>query len=257
MTTATLEARQVVVDLGGTRVLDGVDLTVRAGELVALLGPNGAGKSTLLGALAGDLRPGSGAVRLDGRDLSTWAPRDLARRRAVLPQHTAVSFPFTVQEVVAMGRAPWAGTSAEDEDGERVERAMEACDVGHLRGRTVPTLSGGERARVALARVLAQATDALLLDEPTAALDLHHQELVMAQARRHADAGGAVLVVLHDLTLAAAWADRTCLLDRGAVAVDGPPREVMTEDVLSGVYGCPVEVVPHPRTGHPLVVPRR
>ncbi len=252
-----LAARGVVVRLGGTPVVRGVDLAVRPGELVALLGPNGAGKSTLLGTLAGDHRAADGTVLLDGRDLATWSARDLARRRAVLPQRTAVSFPFTVREVVAMGRAPWAGTPAEDEDDAVVERALEACDVAHLTDRTVPTLSGGERARVALARVLAQHTGLLLLDEPTAALDLHHQELVMAQARRHADDGGAVLVVLHDLTLAAAWADRTCLLDQGVVVADGAPRDVLTEATLSRVYGCPVDVVPHPRTGDPIVVARR
>lgn len=250
-------ARGVVVELGGVPVVHGVDLEVRAGEVLALLGPNGAGKSTLLGTLAGDHRPAAGDVELAGRPVDRWSVRDLARHRAVLPQHTAVSFPFTVAEVVAMGRAPWAGTPQEVDDDAAVAEALEACDVTHLADRTVPTLSGGERARVGLARVLAQRVGLLLLDEPTAALDLHHQEMVMARARTHADAGGAVVVVLHDLTLAGAWADRLCLLSRGTVAAAGEPADVLTPEGLSAVYGCAVDVVPHPRTGHLIVVPDR
>lgn len=252
-----VDVRGVHVTLGRTAVLADVDLEVRPGEVVALLGPNGAGKSTLLGVVAGDREPDEGEVLLDGRPVTGWPTRELARRRGVLLQRTTVSFPFTVREVVEMGRAPWAGSSDPDHDADVVGRAMAACDVGHLADRTVPTLSGGERARAALARVLAQQPPLLLLDEPTAALDLHHQEMVMGLARSHADAGGSVVVVLHDLSLAAAWADRVALLDRGRLDAAGPPGRVFTPERLSRVYGCAVEVFPHPRTGDLVVLPVR
>lgn len=257
MTAPLLDARGVVVDLGGTRILHGVGLAVEPGQVVALLGPNGAGKSTLLAAACGDVPTASGEVRLSGRPLGAWSTVELARRRAVLLQRVNVSFPFTALQVVTMGRAPWAGTSAQDADDQAVAEAMAACDVEHLAERQFTTLSGGERARVALARVLAQGTDLLMLDEPTAALDLHHQELVLARARRHAQGGGGVVVVLHDLTLAAAWADRVIVLDRGRVAAAGAPRDVLTAGTLSQVYRCPVEVIDHPRTGGPIILPLR
>lgn len=252
-----MEARGITVRLGGTRVLHDVDLEVRPGELLALVGPNGAGKSTLLAALAGDVRSEAGSVLVDGSPLSSWSAPILARRRSVLLQQVTLSFPFLAAQVVAMGRSPWAGTDAEDRDDEVVRAAMETCDVAHLAARRFTTLSGGERARVALARVLAQDTPVVLLDEPTAALDLRHQELVLREARRLADAGRGVVVVLHDLSLAAAWAHRVAVLSRGEVAAVGAPREVLTADTLSEVYRCPVDVFDHPRTGAPMIVPVR
>ncbi len=241
----------------GRRVLDAVDFDVVAGQVVALVGPNGAGKSTLLAALAGELPPREGIVELDGIPLDRWTPLDMARRRAVLPQSHTVGFPFTAREVVEMGRAPWARTDLADRDDEIVDAALTAADVGHLAARPFPTLSGGERARVALARVLAQDTTTLLLDEPTAALDLGHQEAVLALAIERAAAGAAVVVVLHDLGIAAAYADRVAVLDAGRIAADGPPREVLTTDLLSRVYRHPVEVFDHPVTGAQLVLPVR
>ncbi|MFE9118005.1 heme ABC transporter ATP-binding protein [Streptomyces sp. NPDC007172] len=252
-----LESRELVVDLGGRAVLDGVGLRVRTGEVVALVGPNGAGKSTLLAALAGDVAAASGAVRIDGRALADWPAPALALRRAVLPQQAALSFPFPVEEVVRMGRAPWAGTVREDEDDAVVAEAMAAAEVTGFAGRPFDALSGGERARVALARVLAQRAPVLLLDEPTAALDLRHQELVLRICRERARAGDAVVVVLHDLGLAAAYADRVAVLHEGRLAAEGPPREVLTEELIGRVYRQPVDVLAHPRTGAPLVVPRR
>lgn len=252
-----VRAERVTVERGGVHVVRDVDLEVSSGELVALLGPNGAGKSTLLAALSGDLTPVSGRVVVDGEPVGSWSAGDLARVRAVLLQRVTVSFPFTVRQIVAMGRAPWVGTPAEEDDERRVAETMAECDVAHLADRQFTRLSGGERARVALARVLAQDTPVLLLDEPTAALDLHHQELVLASVRHRARSGGAVVVVLHDLTLAAAWADRVVLLAQGRTAAAGAPGEVLTGPVLSEVYGCPVEVFPHPRTGAPIVLPVR
>ncbi|MEU4655899.1 heme ABC transporter ATP-binding protein [Streptomyces sp. NPDC023723] len=251
------EAEAVRVRLGGRPVLDGVDVTVRAGQLLALVGPNGAGKSTLLAALAADLPATGGVVRMHGRPVSAWSPAELALRRAVLPQSAALSFPFPVAEVVRMGRAPYAGTPAADQDDAVVAEAMARTEVSAFAGRPFAALSGGERARVALARVLAQRTPLLLLDEPTAALDLRHQELVLRLCRERARAGDAVVVVLHDLGLAAAYADRVAVLRAGRLAADGPPAEVFRDDLLSEVYDQPVEVLPHPRTGAVLVTPRR
>jgi iron complex transport system ATP-binding protein len=250
-----LEATGVEADLGGRQVVGRVDLGVRAGEVVALVGPNGAGKSTLLHVLAGDLVARAGTIRLAGQPVGEWTTRELAMRRAVLPQQTNIGFPFTVRDVVSMGRAPWAGTIAEDLDDEAVEAALREADVVDLASRPVPALSGGERARVSLARVLAQSAQLLLLDEPTAALDIRHQELVLATARRRARHGDAVVVVLHDLRLATR-ADRVVVLERGAGAADGPPDAVLTAELVSRVYQHEVDVVTDPRTGQPLVVPR-
>lgn len=155
-----------------------------------------------------------------------------------------------------MGRAPWAGTDREDDDERIVAEAMAATEVAGFATRPFPALSGGERARVALARVLAQQAPLLLLDEPTAALDLRHQELVLRVCRERAAAGCAVVVVLHDLGLAA-YADRVAVLHDGRIAVEGPPAEVFTGELLSRVYRQPVEVLAHPRTGAPLVIPER
>jgi len=252
-----LEAVSVSVLRGGREVVTDVDLVVRHGELIALVGPNGAGKSTLLGALAGDLSAASGTVRLDGRPVSGWTVHELAVRRSVLLQRIEISFPFSVLDVVRMGRAPWAGTPAERDDDEAVADALSDTDVADLGEREYTSLSGGERARAALARVLAQGTGILLLDEPTAALDLQHQELVMGVARERARRGTAVVVVAHDLALAAAWADRIVVLERGRLVADGPPRDVLTEELLSLVYRTPVEVIAHPSTGVPIILPRR
>ncbi|GAB3707325.1 heme ABC transporter ATP-binding protein [Nocardiopsis oceani] len=260
---AVVRAEGVTVRRGGRALLDGADLTVRAGELLALVGPNGAGKSTLLSSLSGDVtgaakgESDAGTVHLFDRQLGDWTPPELALRRAVLPQEAAVSFPFSVTELVAMGRAPWAGLTSPDEDGTRISSAMERTGITHLAERRFPTLSGGERARVMLARVLAQDTDLLLLDEPTAALDIRHQELVLSLARTLASHGGAVIVVLHDLGLAAAYAHRVAVLSEGRVAAQGTPNDVFTASLLSSVYQHEVEVLPHPRTGVPLVVPLR
>lgn len=254
---AVAEARGLRVRLGQRPVLDSIDLTARAGEVLALVGPNGAGKSTLLAALAADLPAEQGEVRIDGRPVTDWSPAELALRRAVLPQSATLSFPFPVADVVRMGRAPWAGTERADEDDPAVASAMAATEVTEFAERPFSALSGGERARVALARVLAQRAPLLLLDEPTAALDLRHQELVLRICRERAAAGDAVVVVLHDLGLAAAYADRAAVLHGGRIAVVGPPAGVFTGELLGEVYRQPVEVFPHPRTGAPLVVPAR
>ncbi|MGW0042049.1 heme ABC transporter ATP-binding protein [Rhodococcus sp. NPDC003348] len=253
----TMRAVDVSVDRGGRRVLESVTLDVRAGEVLALVGPNGAGKSTLLAALSADTDVASGHVELDGRPLGEWNRPEMARHRAVLPQQHTVGFSFTAREVVRMGRTPWARTTLRDEDDAAVTEAMATCDVERFADRPFAALSGGEKARVALARVLAQRTATLLLDEPTAALDLGHQEAVMHLAADRARAGAAVVVVLHDLALAAAYADTVAVLADGGLAAFGTPRDVLAEDLLGRVYGHPVEVLAHPRTGAQLVLPRR
>ncbi|WP_187977319.1 heme ABC transporter ATP-binding protein [Mycetocola sp. JXN-3] len=253
---SALMAESVSLSFSGKPVLRDVSLRVLPGELHALIGPNGAGKSTLLAMLSGDRTPASGAVLLDGKNLGEWRPKELARERAVLTQDNTVTFPFTAAQIVEMGRAPWQRTPAEDEDERAIAEAVAQTDVAHLMDRKIPHLSGGERARVALARVLAQRAPIVLLDEPTAALDLRHQEDVLRIARDRARAGDAVVVVLHDLNLAAAYADRITLLSRGSIAASGTPSDVLTAERVEEVYGQRVEIIE--RTGRPpLIVPLR
>ena len=243
-------------EIGGRKLVDGVDLELAAGEVLALTGPNGAGKSTLLRLLSGELEPTRGSVELDGRPLGKLGHDECARLRAVMPQETVLQFAFTVREVVAMGRHPHRRSGGE-RDGEAVESAMRWTEILDLDRRTYPTLSGGERGRTTLARVLAQESPVLLLDEPTAALDIRHQERAMTVARSFADSGGAVIAVLHDLNLAAAYADRIALLDDGQLAGLGPPWTVLREDLLGSVFDHPVVVTRSPCGDSPLVVPAR
>lgn len=237
----------------GRPLLAGVDLSAAPGEFLAVLGPNGAGKTTLIRLLTGEWRPDTGTIRLLGDEIDRLSLDELARRRAVLPQETVLQFAFRCLEVVLMGRyAQGAG----DDDLTIAMAAMEDTDTAHLATRTYPTLSGGEATRVSLARVLAQTTPVLFLDEPTASLDIRHQELVMATMRGLADAGGTVVAVLHDLNIAARFADRIVLLADGAVAAIGTPDEVLREETLERVYRNPVVVVEHPLYGCPLILPR-
>jgi iron complex transport system ATP-binding protein len=251
----TIRVEGLSVRVGGRVVLEGIELEAHAGELLALVGPNGAGKSTLLHAIAGDLQPAHGTVRLDGDDIRSMPPRERARRRAVLSQENGIAFPFPVAEVVAMGRAPWARRPEATDDDEAVRDAVAVTDVTHLLDRPYTSLSGGERARVALARVLAQGTDAVLLDEPTAALDLRHQEDVMHVAADLARRGRTVVVVLHDLALAAAFAHRVAVLSEGQLAAVGAPLDVLTPELIARVYGVDVRV--ETVDGSPVIVPRR
>lgn len=253
-----LSVDDVTVSYDGARkVLEGVCLDVRAGEVLALVGPNGAGKSTLLGVITGDVEEASGSVTINDHPSYAWNTRELAMRRAVLLQQVDVSFPFTVLEVVEMGRAPWQHTRAAADDDRIVTAVMDRTDTGRFASRTFTSLSGGERSRVALGRVLAQAAPILLLDEPTAAMDIRHQELVLTIAREYAATGSAVVVVLHSLDLAGAYADRIALLNGGRIAAEGTPEEVLTAERISDAYGHPVTVLTDPVSGSPLVVPVR
>jgi iron complex transport system ATP-binding protein len=253
---AAYELRDVGYRIDGSSILEAVDLDVRYGRVLALVGPNGAGKSTLLGVLSGDVRPTTGHVLLGGRPVSALGARELSRRRAVLLQFNQVAFSFSTRQVVEMGRAPWIGRDRGDDEAV-IAAAMARADVAHLAGRSFSSLSGGERARASLARVLAQDTPVVMLDEPTAALDLRHQEDVLRIARDLAAEGRAVVVVLHDLSLASAYADEIAVIADGRLHAVGAPADVITEERVASVYRTPVRVLSDPDTGRPLVLPRR
>lgn len=246
---------------GAAPALAALSLALTPGVFAGVLGPNGSGKSTLVRALSRALKPSGGAVLLDNADLyASHSARGSAQVLAVVPQETSVSLDFSVCDVVRMGRAPhlpprpFASEGPADE--EIVCRALQAAGIEDLAERAVPTLSGGERQRVLLARALAQQPQILLLDEPTASLDLRHQAETLTLARTLAHGGGlAVLAVLHDVNLAASYCDRLVLLARGEIAASGTPAEVLTAENLAAVYGARVWVRPHPVTGRPLVLP--
>ncbi|MCE9638361.1 MAG: ABC transporter ATP-binding protein [Planctomycetes bacterium] len=235
---------RVTAGYGPCGVLRDVTLAVAAGEMVGVLGPNGAGKSTLLRVASGVLRPQLGRLLLDGRDAAKWTAREIARTVATLPQETAPVFPSSVLETVLLGRFPWhAAFSFESEDDVgAAEDALRAVEAGHLRDRDLASLSGGERQRVLLARALCQGGRVLLCDEPTAHLDLRHQADVFALLARLRDAGRAIVVVTHDLDLAARACDRLLLIARGEVIAHGAPRDVLTASNAQIAFGITVSV---------------
>jgi iron complex transport system ATP-binding protein len=239
MSEVRMEVRGIDVARGSNPVLTGIDLELRRGEVLSLIGPNGAGKTTLLHTLAGDVKPSRGTIELDGRALHSYRSAELARIRAVLTQSNEVSFPFTVRQVVEMGRAPWRDTV--DASG-IIDRAIADAELEALADRRVNQLSGGERARAAYARIRAQQCDIILLDEPTASLDIRHQERLLQQLRRHVEAGGSAVIVVHDLDLAAAYADRVAVLDGGRLRAVGTPAEALSEQLLSEVYRHPIRI---------------
>jgi iron complex transport system ATP-binding protein len=224
---------------GAPAIVDCVSLELQAGELLALVGPNGAGKSTLLALLGGERDPSEGVVELDGMPLGAFTSRALARRRAVMRQQPTVPFGFFAHEVVELGRGPWAGVRGRPDDHQAVHQAMERAQVADLAVRRVDVMSGGERARLALARALAQDAAILLLDEPIASLDPRHQHAVLGLARDLAREGRSVLAVLHDLGLAAAYADRVAVMHQGRLRACGRPAEALTDSLLEEVYELP------------------
>jgi iron complex transport system ATP-binding protein len=253
-----IEAREVVAGYGKNSILHGISLDVAPGEFVGLIGPNGAGKSTLLRVLSRTLPLQRGTVLLDGVSIDRLSALEIARRLAFVPQAEPTLFEFTVREVVLMGRHPHVrGLKGEtEEDFAAATRAMAATDTLHLADRPVTALSGGEHRRVLIARALAQNAPALLLDEPTAHLDMTHQADVLVLARRLADRDGAlVFAALHDLNLAAEFCDRLLLLANGRLAAEGTPEAVLTPEILAQVYGTPVRVGRSPASGRPLVLP--
>ena len=253
-----LHIENLTVSYGSRRVLTDVSLEVNSGEVVAIIGPNGAGKSTLVRAVSGVVLVQGGKVSANGDDLLTLPPMKRARYLAVVPQAVSLPPAFTVWETVLMGRTPYLNflgqVSAKDEEIARL--ALQKVDALDLAERRVGELSGGEQQRVLLARALAQATPILLLDEPTVHLDLQHQVSLMETVRTLAHADNlAVLIALHDLNLAARYADRVVLLVSGEIKAAGTPRQVLTPELISAAYHLPVQVVPHPFADVPLVLP--
>lgn len=254
-----LRAQNLHIQRGRKTVLADVNLELHPGQVLGVLGPNGAGKSTLLAGLCGQLPPAQGQVWLDDRPLSQWDGAERARRLAVLPQSSTLDFAFRVEEVVGMGRLPHQCGRVRDE--QIVALALHAADAAHLHGRSYLALSGGERQRVHLARVLAQlwpgeAGQTLLLDEPTSMLDPLHQHTILQAVREFADRGAAVLVILHDLNLAARYCDRLLLLASGRPVALDTPQQVLRPEQLKAVFGLEVLVQPHPERGHPLIIAR-
>lgn len=258
----TFRADEITFCRGPRPILKDVSLEISPGECVAVVGPNGAGKSSLLKIFSSDLAPQAGRVSLDGTPVAKWKRHELARRRAVLPQHSELLFSFSVREVVLMGRAPHNDGVEQELDHEIAEAAMEETDILALQDRSYDQLSGGERQRVQLARVLSQVwprdgfgAGFLLLDEPTSSLDLSHQHAFLQTVRRFARKGLGVLVILHDLNLAMQYADRAMVLYHGhSVACDAPERAFIP-GLLQEVFGIDVQTVRSPDLSRPVLVP--
>jgi len=255
-----ISIRNLGFTAAGKRLIHDISFDLNAGEVLAVCGPNGAGKSTLLKCLAGQINPTSGTILVGNSSLKELPPGSTAKWRAVLPQSGGIPFDFTAREIVLLGRSPHSDALFTRRDHEIAEEAMASTDTSHLAHRTVTTLSGGELQRIHLARVLAQIHDPipdpgrlLLLDEPTSALDLRHQQDLLQIARQRAAHDTAVFIILHDLNLAARYADRILVLHQGATAALGSSDEVLTTALLSEVFRVDAHILQHPDGTHPLV----
>jgi iron complex transport system ATP-binding protein len=257
----TFEALELAVRYGKNpkRALDGVTMRVPQGSFYAVLGPNGSGKSTLMRTLLGVVRPEQGSVRIGGRETRQWNRRALARAVGAVPQMEYLAFPLSVRDFVAMGRYPHLGALRPEGEADRaaIREAMERCDVAELENRDVTTLSGGELQRVRIARALAQEPSGLVLDEPTASLDIRHEMTIFRLLRESADQGMTVLLITHHINLAASFADRFLLLSEGRLAAEGGTEDVFQEKILESVYRWPVAVKSDAVSGAPHVTPLR
>jgi iron complex transport system ATP-binding protein len=258
-----LEARAIEVAYGAKKVLRRVDFSARAGAVTVIVGPNGSGKTTLLRAISGDVAH-SGTVCMNGRDTSRMKPWERAAERAVLPQSTSLAFPFTVREIVRLGlTGGYSGLDGPDLQ-YLPERALERVELSGFEGRYYQELSGGEQQRVQMARVLCQVwvpvVDGrprwLLLDEPVSSLDIRHQLVIMGIARDFAEGGGGVVAVLHDLNLAAIYADRIVMMNAGVAVAAGTPAETLRDEIVERVFDCPLRVGRLPAPGTPFVLPQ-
>ncbi len=258
-----IEVSNLTVAINDNTLLSNISLGFNAGQLNVIVGPNGAGKTTLLKCIDGEIVPTSGNIQIDGKLLNHWSDLDLARMRGVLPQHSSLDFPFTVEDVVLMGRIPQPTSDGQNRD--IAQQALEVCDCGELITRSYTSLSGGEQQRVQTARVFAQVWDKygglnryLLLDEPVSALDLSHQYGLMKNLKNFAENQNiGIICTLHNLNLAAQFAARSIVLDRGLVVADGRPQDVFTEETLSNVFNLDVRVSGHPEDDRvPLIIPK-
>lgn len=256
-----LQLERVSAAPWGTPLLQDISLAISGGQILGLAGPNGAGKTTLLRLMAGDIELSDGQLLLGGRAPADWPRRQLAMQRAYLPQLSLLNFPYSVEEVVALGRTPHDSGAAIDSG--IIAEVMAATDIEALRHRLYTRLSGGEKQRVQLARVLAQVWDTtgstgtlLLLDEPTNALDLSHQQLVLAAVRKLANRGCAVVLAIHDLNLIAGLADTIAVLENGRLAALGSPSAVFTEELFRQVFNAEVLIQQHPARNQPLIIGR-
>ncbi|PKA39333.1 heme ABC transporter ATP-binding protein [Rhizobium sullae] len=255
-----IELSGISVRLSGKTIVHDVSFTAKAGQLTAIAGPNGSGKTTTMKAASGELSF-DGSVRINGEEVKTMQPWQLAAVRGVLPQASAISFPFTVREIVRMGLT--TGLNLHPEEAEQIAaRALAAVDLGGFEGRFYQELSGGEQQRVQLARVLCQISEPvvdgkpcwLLLDEPVSSLDISHQLTIMSLARKFCDAGGGVIAVMHDLNLTALFADQIVLMEGGRLAAAGSVREVLTDERMQSVFGCQLRINQIPADGTPFVL---
>lgn len=258
-----IEARDIRVAFGDVEILHGLDFTAGAGEITAIIGPNGSGKTTLMKALIGE-NPYSGHVTINGVDIATLQPWQFATKRAVLPQATNLSFPFTVREIVRLGLTTGISGDADGRLEELPDLALEQVDLSGFAGRFYGELSGGEQQRVQLARVLCQVWEPVLdgeprwlfLDEPVSSLDIQHQLLIMRLARKYAENGGGVIAVMHDLNLTAMFADNVHIISHGNIAANGTPKKVLSTKILSDVFGCNLQVSAKPPKGVVFVLPQ-
>lgn len=237
-----LSAKNISYKTKNTKILDDINVSFNSGEHVAIIGPNGAGKSTLLGILAGDLSPTSGTVQLGDRLISQISAIELSRMRSVLLQYNPIAFAYKVRDVVSQGRAPWKGIDAGKLDDKIIDEAMVKVDIAHLSDRDIMSLSDGEQARVAFARALVQTCGIILLDEPTASLDIGQHEDMLNLVRELTLENVSVISILHNLDAAYIYADKVILLKNGKVFAQGSPEDVMTRENLSEAYDHPIEV---------------
>lgn len=249
----SLSVRHLTKAYDGVRVVDDVSFDLPAGEVISLIGPNGAGKSTVFGMVSRLLERTDGDILFDGKDVRDWESRALSRRMAILPQTTTTQMKITVEELVAFGRFPHSGSHLTAEDRAIVDRAIGYMELEPFRTRFIDEMSGGQRQRAFIAMVLAQDTDYVFLDEPTNNLDVYHATRMMKLVRRLCDElGKTVVLVLHEINLAAFYSDRILAFRDGKLAAKGPVKDVMTADTLKRVYGVDFEI--HEVDGKPLSI---